>query len=68
MKYTCLCCGYKSLDEKLTDIYEICTICFWEDDGVQFKNPDYEGGANDISLRQGQKNFSKFGACKEKLY
>ncbi|TKG99763.1 hypothetical protein FC678_26000 [Peribacillus simplex] len=42
-----------------------CKICFWEDDGVQFRDPDYEGGANEVSLRQAQKNFFKFGACEE---
>lgn len=67
MKYTCPCCGYKSLDEEPTDTYEICKICFWEDDGVQFRDPDYEGGANEVSLRQGQVNFIKFGACEERF-
>ncbi|GLY12002.1 hypothetical protein Bbad01_32180 [Bacillus badius] len=38
-------------------------IYFWEDDGVQFQDPDYEGGANEVSLRQAQHNFIKFGAC-----
>lgn len=35
MKYTCPCCGYKTLDEEPTDTYEICKICFWEDDETQ---------------------------------
>jgi cysteine-rich CPCC protein len=30
---------------------------------VQFENPDYEGGANRISLREAQTNFIKTGAC-----
>lgn len=38
---------------------------FWEDDGVQFRDPDYEGGANDVSLRQAQQNYIRFGACQE---
>lgn len=57
MKYTCPCCGYKTLDEEPTDTNEICKIGFWEDDGVQFRDPDYEGGANKVSLRQAQKTF-----------
>ncbi|ARK32564.1 CPCC family cysteine-rich protein [Halalkalibacter krulwichiae] len=65
MKYTCPCCGYKTLEEELTDTFEICEICFWEDDGLQFQNPDYEGGANEVSLRQAQKNFIAFGACQK---
>jgi Cysteine-rich CPCC len=63
MNYTCL--GYKTLHGKPTDTYEICKICFWEDDGVQFKDPDFEGGANAISLKQAQNNFLAFGACQE---
>lgn len=62
MKYTCPCCGYTSLDYK---IYDICDICFWEDDKVQFLDPNFEGGANGISLMQAQKNFIEFGACDE---
>ncbi len=30
-KYTCLCCGYKTLDEKRGS-FDICPVCFWEDD------------------------------------
>ncbi|MDD1369364.1 CPCC family cysteine-rich protein [Bacillus sp. MHSD17] len=65
MKYTCLCCGYRTIEEKPPGTYEICNICYWEDDEVQFNNPDFEGGANEVSLRQAQKNFIAFGACEE---
>lgn len=58
---TCPCCGYKTLEDSST--YNICEICFWEDDIVQFNDPNYEGGANRVSLKQAQKNFMKFGAC-----
>lgn len=67
MNYTCPCSGYKTLDEEPpgTYTYDICYICFWKDDGVQYRNPDYEGGANEVSLKQAQQNFIKFGACDE---
>ncbi|WP_420540544.1 CPCC family cysteine-rich protein (plasmid) [Paenibacillus polymyxa] len=65
-KYTCLCCGYKTLDDEPPGTYDICEICFWEDDGIQFADPDYDGGANIVSLRQGQQNYKVFGACEEK--
>ncbi|MEK4967086.1 CPCC family cysteine-rich protein [Cytobacillus sp. FSL R7-0696] len=66
MKYTCPCCGYKTLDEEPPGTYDICSICFWEDDGVQYSDPDYEGGANIPSLRQAQKNYVVFGGCEER--
>ena len=66
-KYTCPCCGYKTLGEETPRSYEICPICFWEDDPVQFDDADYEGGANEVSLRQAQKNFVEFGACDKKV-
>jgi hypothetical protein len=58
---TCPCCGYNTLSER--DAYEICPICLWEDDAIQENDPDMEGGANKVSLRQGQRNFARFGAC-----
>lgn len=65
MKYTCPCCGYKTLDEEPPETYSICSICFWEDDGAQYSDPNYKGGANIPSLRQAQKNYLVFGACEE---
>ncbi|WP_404356481.1 hypothetical protein LG291_23275 [Cytobacillus firmus] len=65
MKYTCPCCGYKTLNEEPPGTHDICNLCFWEDDWVQYSNPDYEGGANEVSLRQAQHNFINFGACDE---
>lgn len=53
LKYTCPCCGYKTLDEEPPDTYDICEICFWEDDGYQYKYPD-ETGANYVSFREAQ--------------
>lgn len=61
MTYTCPCCGYQTLNEDPPGTYDICGICFWEDDGVQFRDPDYEGGANTVSLRQAQQNYIRFG-------
>ncbi len=65
--FTCPCCGYKALDEEPLGTFNICPICFWEDDGVQFDDPDYEGGANHVSLRQAQRNFMEIGASEERV-
>jgi hypothetical protein len=67
MKYTCPCCGYKTLDEEPPGTYDICPICFWEDDNVQFDDPDFSGGANRVSLREAQENFREFGAVEKRL-
>jgi len=66
MIYACPCCGFKSLTEQPPGTYDICEICFWEDDGVQYNDPDYAGGANKVSLREAQLNFRDFGACEER--
>jgi hypothetical protein len=42
-------------------------MCFWENDPVQFLDPDMPGGANNVSLRQGQKNFVEYGACEREF-
>lgn len=61
MRYTCPCCGYKTLAEP--GGYGLCTICWWEDDPAQSENPDLEGGANRPSLRQAQLDFIVHGAA-----
>lgn len=66
-KYTCPCCGYKTLDEKPPGTHDICKICFWEDDWVQYEDPDYKEGANKVSLKEAQKNFIEFGASEKRF-
>ena len=61
----CPCCGYKTLET--VGIYEICPVCFWEDDPIQYDDPNHEGGANNVSLKQGQRNFIEFGSCDKEL-
>jgi rubredoxin len=67
MKYECPCCGNITFDEKPPGTYDICPVCFWEDDPVQFLNPDYIGGANKVSLKQAKINYLKFGASSEEF-
>lgn len=61
-RFACPCCGFLTLDEAPSGTYDICNVCFWEDDGVQFRDPDYEGGANTVSLNQARENFQLHGA------
>lgn len=60
--FPCPCCGYLTLGERPPGTYEICPVCCWEDDYVQFHDPDSAGGANKVSLRQARANFAAFGA------
>jgi len=58
----CPCCGYKTLKER--GEFEICPVCFWEDDGQDDDDADeILGGPNgDISLTQGRANYKELGA------
>lgn len=38
-----------------------CPVCFWEDDDIQFEDPDFKEGANQESLREAQANFQEIG-------
>lgn len=61
----CACCGYKTIDEK--GCYEICPVCYWEDDSVQEADPWLKGGANKPSLYEAQENYRKYGAMEERF-
>ena len=66
-KFYCDCCGYNTLNEKPNGTYQVCETCFWEDDPIQKNDPNYEGGANRVSLNQAKKNFAEFGACEKDM-
>lgn len=65
-KFCCPCCGYYTLEEGNGN-YEICPVCFWEDDAIQNRNADLEGGANKVSLNIARANYGKYGACEERF-
>ena len=54
---TCPVCGNYSFEEK--GAYEICPICGWEDDPVQRREPDFEGGANTLSLNEARRKYAE---------
>ena len=59
--YPCPCCGHLVFREP-PGSYSICPICFWEDDNIQLRWPDWPGGANKPSLIESQQNFMAMGA------
>lgn len=56
----CPCCGYQTLPE--LGSYELCPVCWWEDDPEQAKRPWAWGGANGISLVEAQQAYLLHGA------
>lgn len=45
--------------------FDVCPVCGWEDDEVQFSDPDYPGGANEVSLNRARENFRSIGAVSD---
>lgn len=64
MRYACPCCGYLTFKSPPDGTFEICPVCYWEDDGVQKADPNFAGGANGISLNIAKENFRKHGAVR----
>ena len=65
--YRCPCCDFKTLHGR--GAFEICPVCYWEDDGQDQHNADLvRGGPNGVlSLTEAQKNFREFGASDPKF-
>lgn len=63
--HQCPCGDYFTLDER--GGYDICPVCFWEDDGLDVDKPDAHSGPNHITLREARRNFLAYGACEERF-
>jgi len=60
----CPCCGHATVTSR--GAYEICPVCFWEDDGQGDADADaIRGGPNRVSLVDGRRNFARIGASDE---
>ena len=64
----CEVCGYPTFAEDERGRFFICTVCFWEDDGLH-DNPDEPcGGPNhDLSLNDARRHYKQFGACERDM-
>jgi hypothetical protein len=60
LRFDCPCCGYPTLGER--DCFDICPICWWEDDNQDDGDADriYGGPNGDYSLTEGRLNFEKY--------
>lgn len=64
--YRCPCCKSLTLYERAG--YEICPVCYWEDDGQDDPYADQmRGGPNGMSLTQGRLNYKRYGAVEKRL-
>jgi hypothetical protein len=61
--YACPCCGFLTLHER--GAYDICPVCFWEDDGQDDSDADdVRGGPNgSLSLSAARASYQLIGAC-----
>jgi methylenetetrahydrofolate reductase (NADPH) len=61
----CPCCQCKTLGVR--GAYEICAVCFWEDDDQDDYDADVvRGGPNgSLSLTEGRANYRAFRASRE---
>ena len=61
----CPCCRHLTLSEGAD--FEICPVCFWEDDGQDDTDADeVRGGPNGaLSLTEARRNFASFAACEQ---
>jgi hypothetical protein len=66
-RFRCPCCAFLTLDERCG--WEVCPVCFWEDDGQGDHNAgEVRGGPNSrLSLTQARANYRAFGACEERF-
>jgi hypothetical protein len=60
-KFMCPCCQHFTLDECAS--YDICPVCFWEDDGT---TGEHGFSPNGVSLIEARQNYQKFGANTER--
>lgn len=54
--FVCPCCGYSTIK----NLYDICQICFWQDDGV--RDQATYSSPNGFTLREGRENFEKYNS------
>ena len=66
MKVTCIICGYKTLDSRCN--WDICPVCFWEDDVViDEADSDPTSPANGgLQVSKAQANFMRHGYCEKR--
>lgn len=62
LKFACPCCGRPGFTHEPNGSWDICEVCGWEDDPVQLRDPDFAGGANELSLNQAKALYAEKNA------
>lgn len=63
----CPCCRCTTLSGR--GHFEVCPVCYWEDDGQDDRDAEeVRGGPNAaLSLTQARQNYKQIGACEEAM-
>lgn len=66
-RFQCPCCRNNTLSER--GVFDICPVCFWEDDGQDDHDAEVvRGGPNGaLSLALARENYREFGACQSDM-
>ena len=59
-RFQCPCCDYFTLTRQ--GGYEVCPVCYWEDDGTGLAALDAVSTSNHTTLRTARLNFERIGA------
>ncbi|MBX7194805.1 MAG: hypothetical protein K1X94_22310 [Sandaracinaceae bacterium] len=60
-RWTCVCCGCFTLEEEPPGSFQICPVCWWEDDPTQYADPDLPDHANQPSLMHARRLYLESG-------
>lgn len=65
-RFPCPCCGFITLEDRAH--YDICPVCFWEDDGQDDEHADevWGGPNHSLSLTAARENFARIGASDQR--
>lgn len=64
-KHKCPVCG--KFEFEYEGCFDICEVCGWHDDPIQFENPDEKYCANQISLNEAREVYKKRGGWADNI-
>lgn len=60
--HPCPCCDFQTLEKRGS--YDICRVCFWEDDGTTSSQAEHYSGVNRMTLHEARASYQAVGAVK----